>query len=81
MSVVAAQTGWRSMDSAPKDGTDVILYFPAFRHKVLVGRFYSTETFNHGKSTGKHEYWSYGEFIACDLPIPTHWMPIPDAPK
>ena len=63
---------WQPIESAPKDGTIVMIYWPTMSiHQ------YPTCAFNHGDEYG----WElvsnrdYGEVF------PTHWMPLPEPPK
>jgi hypothetical protein len=65
---------WQTMDTAPKDGTMVLLFVPDF-HKVVTAWFC--------KATG---LWPADEPVneggeACNVGLPTHWMPLPGPPK
>lgn len=63
------ETGWRTIDSAPKDGTEIL---------VLAGEkpfYYLTRWYAWG--------WVLYPFVSqVRLPYePTHWMPLPEPPK
>lgn len=63
-------TNWRGIESAPKDGKIVLLYFSDTG--VTIGKWYKP-------GNPKHK-----GFWACayhDKRFPTHWMPLPEAPN
>lgn len=63
--------GWQSIESAPKDGTEVLLWGRCH----LRGSFYGADA-----NVGWFEDAS-NDWRARDLPIkPTHWMPLPEPP-
>lgn len=61
--------GWRPIETAPKDGTHVLAWFPEpEEYEVMIVR-----------------YWADGELWMTVGPVeddvyPTHWMPLPAAP-
>jgi hypothetical protein len=62
--------GWRTMESAPRDGTRVLAFvmgYPAGR--VCVAYF--------GPISGV--WWADG--ASQDECAPTHWMPLPEVPR
>jgi hypothetical protein len=73
---------WKAIETAPKDGTDVLLFFPDYKRKVWLGHYLVRESFSNGKLSYRNESW----FISPTLldsekaPGPTHWMPIPLGP-
>lgn len=74
---------WQPIETAPRDGTDVLLFLPKLQTGVWVGRFVDSEDFQYGKSVRKRQYWSIGvslTFLSGDDAKPTHWMPIPEGP-
>lgn len=75
--------GWQPIDTAPKDGTYILLYYPAWPSTLWIGHYWITETFIHGKSNGRHEKW-YATGMAMSGsksdPEPTHWQPLPEPP-
>lgn len=68
---------WRPIETAPKDGTSVMLYFPTWRQPFQVGRYEIEETFLHGKLTMRSEHWRGGPYaIIGKDPEPSHWAPL-----
>ena len=67
---------WMTIDSAPKDGTRVLVWSPGLE-QVFLAEW--TEIFD---DAGQ---WmpEYAEVPMLDEPEdhPTHWMPLPPAPK
>ena len=57
---------WQPIETAPKDGTDVLLY-----------REYSTDVGSYSYQEGRNTVWACGSFM---LHGPTHWMPLPTPP-
>lgn len=74
---------WQPIETAPKDGTHLLLWYPDYHRKVWVGHYYSTETFEHGKLKRKSEGWHNGADVMSMMREckPTHWMPLPPAPN
>lgn len=63
---------WQPIETAPKDGTGILLYRRyegKFLHLVDVGEWQKE---NEG---GPRWAWRYSTWE------PTHWMPLPDPPK
>lgn len=58
---------WQPIETAPKDGTSVLLWFT--RAEPQIGRFRR----GHGARTRR---WWVGDFWI----EPTHWMPLPPPP-
>lgn len=73
---------WQTIDTAPKDGTQVLLYLPGRSpgHRVITGFYFRSERFLNGKSTHLEEGWSAGH-LRPPKPEPSHWMPIPAEPE
>jgi hypothetical protein len=66
-------TDWRPIDSAPRDGTEVLLYGRTERD----GRFFAPDC-----NVGWWDEENLGGWQARDLPIdPTHWAPLPQPPE
>lgn len=57
---------WRDIDSAPKDGTEVLVTEVVYSPFVA----YWSGTFKRWSAEGSHDYCS-----------PTHWMPLPPPPE
>lgn len=81
---------WQPIESAPKDGREILGY----RHDcgVLIIRWTSPSEFctdaelaDIGMESAEKEDWFCADFIAGqrleDDETPTHWMPLPEAPK
>ena len=73
--------GWQPIDTAPKDST-VLLFRPdaAYWAKVSIGAL-EEDTFAKRPNPyweGLHKLGSVSQYRAWE---PTHWMPLPDAPK
>lgn len=71
---------WRPINTAPKDGTPVLVYSPyevqSEPTNIIVARY---------ERHGPHEWWGYCESLIADAhgqiePEPTHWMPLPKPP-
>lgn len=71
--IAAEVSGWRTIDSAPKDGTPILCYRP--------------DSEEHGFSTQSSIdvlWWDFGWMCAGEIICidpPTHWMPLPGAPR
>jgi gamma-glutamylcyclotransferase (GGCT)/AIG2-like uncharacterized protein YtfP len=66
----AAQT-WQPIESAPKDGTRIIIFGSERHNKVLAHGVVSQSYFSGG-------LWQAGGFTVFE---PTHWVPLPPAPE
>ena len=77
---------WMDIDSAPKDGTEIILKRGC---RVTSGSLHKwSDTESHYDSAGNYignttvdcgESWCSYDGGFCDDEPPTHWMPLPDA--
>ena len=89
----AAMSEWKPIETAPKDGTDVILYGPSpDGDRVTVGHWTQEEECREqvGDCGGEcrcpeydyHEpFWmSWDGGFLPEYPC-THWMPLPEPPK
>lgn len=72
---------WQPIETAPKDGTQVILLIPGWRRGVHIGSFEITELFRHGKRDWRLEKWVLSGYQLGDPPEPTHWIPLPLSPE
>ena len=61
-----AKTAWQPIETAPKDG-ELVLVWDECRNSCAIAHHYDC-----GWLEGFHEYWIFK---------PTHWMPLPSAPK
>lgn len=68
---------WQTIDSAPKDWTDIILYLPDENDGTgsmgVVKGWYSMKD-------GGFDGWMSYEANSGQC-YPTHWMPLPEPPK
>jgi hypothetical protein len=62
-------TDWQPIETAPKDGTHILIY-DAYGECSVVYWF----TYDNGNDCG----WTYDGGDRFD---PSHWMPLPDPPK
>ena len=70
---------WQPIETAPRDGTSLLLWCPHYKRPIRVGTYEIWEDFSHGQSVSKREYWSIGTFDSLEV-LPTHWMPLPEPP-
>lgn len=61
-------TAWRPIETAPRDGTWVLLWWPYWSARPTPGRFYCDE-------------WVSLVALSKDGPGPTHWLPLPPQPE
>jgi hypothetical protein len=74
---------WNPIETAPKDGTVILGYFPGFKKSVRETHWIESETREYGKITRSYAEWYTGAmtgFSSAPEPQPTHWMPIPEPP-
>lgn len=65
---------WQPIETAPKDGTAILAWEKDWECPAVV----SLEEYD------GTEYWEYRESLINDAmgeAFPTHWIPLPDAPK
>jgi hypothetical protein len=75
------QPQWQPIETAPKDGTVILINNPnkygpnkkPYKYQVLMAWYYTRKY-----EQGTIEYWD--TFNNCH-PKPTHWMPLPEPPK
>ena len=71
----ATEPAWRPIETAPKDGSEILLAHPD--GSMVVGWWREDRT--RGKVCGWSDGWSDGDDFA--MTWPTHWMPLPAAPE
>ena len=70
---------WQPIETAPKDGTQVLLWCPDFKNPLKVGEYIESEMYRNGDLVSERKYWSIGSMIFDD-PQPTYWMTLPSPP-
>lgn len=63
---LARRCEWRPIETAPKDGTRILVHVPGFGQEI--------SAWSLRMATGEHEWFG----LARD---PTHWMPLPEPPE
>lgn len=73
--------GWLPIETAPKDGTEVILYAPD--DGVYSGWFDTWDDFMISKKniSGWVTDWNDEFQVANNCIDPTHWQPLPEPPQ
>lgn len=72
---------WLTIESAPKDGTRVLLWDAGGR-QALIGRWSHSQRLDNGRVTYEKAEWSaVGLMLFGDDFKPTHWMLLPLGPK
>jgi hypothetical protein len=73
----AAKELWERIETAPKDGTRILLYQPGDEGGSFIGK---NETGYRFVGCFDKENWYCTEYTAFTK-TPTHWMPLPGAPS
>lgn len=72
---------WKPIESAPKDGTTILLYYPNEENAVTSGWWYE----EYEGDEYKYGYWKVASLpshgCGCENSEPTHWMELPDIPS
>lgn len=66
---------WQGIESAPKDGTKVLLI--DMEDTAILGPTYALAAWEYGKWRDMGDIGAAG----CDPYTPTHWMPLPEPPS
>ena len=73
---LAVESQWKTIETAPKDGSYILLYRPVKDHRqrseVKEGKFHRY---------GMKDTWRVMSGGIWDIDAPTHWMPLPRPPK
>lgn len=75
---------WQPIETAPKDGTDVLVMYMHIDTQIVHNAFWLYDEFDEDpRETG---WWSYehsevSRIKLDDWMTPTHWIPLPPAPK
>jgi hypothetical protein len=71
-------TGWQPIETAPKDGTHILAYWPEIYWAKNVAQ---CETWFGPRFLGPDCCWqSASAYEYGDAVKPTHWMPLPEPP-
>ena len=62
---------WQPIETAPKDGTEILVYGSWYPHGKWKGMTLASWLPN-------EEMWTFDGDLMHDV---THWMPLPEAPK
>jgi hypothetical protein len=68
---------WQPIETAPKDGTTVLLWVRGITHPVVA--FWQV-----GGIISEDGFWLHfllGQFDFVEVKDPTHWMPLPTPPE
>ena len=68
---------WQPIETAPKDGTEVLLFYPEYTQPVKTGRWEHVRHFANGKLKWESRKWT-SDF---DEVTPSYWMPLPPPPE
>lgn len=74
---------WQPIETGPKDGTHVLLYYPDLKYPFHVGHFVDAQTLEYGQITRETRYWHSEVFawgITTQKHNPTHWARLPEPP-
>jgi hypothetical protein len=85
-------TDWQPIETAPKDGTDVLVMYMHIDTQCVFNAFYIDPSLEGwGPIPGQEDYddegwWSYehsevGRIKLEGFMEPTHWMPLPPPPQ
>lgn len=75
---------WLPIETAPKDGTDVIVMYMHIDTQIVHNAFYASEEENWEPED--YGWWSYTNSEVSRTKLegwmtPTHWIPLPKRPK
>lgn len=77
---------WQPIETAPRDGTTVLVYVPGESLFPTAARYDTPERFeaDYGDRDYMEEGWRWSLGYPCDFHEevlqPTHWMPLPPPP-
>jgi hypothetical protein len=77
------ERGWRPIESAPKDGTDVLVMYMHIETQCVFNAFYASPAENWDAED--EGWWSYEHSEVRRIKLegwmtPTHWQPLPTPP-
>lgn len=68
---------WQLIDTAPKDGTRVLLFCPEQERKQCLGYYINYESFSYGVSVDIRQGWVV-EGSSIGSATPSHWQLLTD---
>lgn len=71
---------WQTMETAPKDGTRILVHSNEFYHDSEMAVVYWKELKTYHGIYGNWEVTCFGGHDAESEVEPTHWMPLPEPP-
>lgn len=73
---------WKTIDSAPRDGSRILLYRPTARYgfNVVFGTYDDNRFAKKPRPYWKHDWENIGGVAESRENQPTHWAPIPPPP-
>lgn len=78
MSTLTPEPGWRPIDTAPKDGTPILLWD---ERGAAIGRWNHSVTTVNGEVRSDYAFWKApGRGLLMSDFTPEYWMPLPEAP-
>ena len=63
---------WQAIETAPVDGSPILLFGPLLGG-IVIGHYRVNTLYG--------PTWSYEDGHSCALDVPSHWMPLPAQPK
>jgi hypothetical protein len=77
---------WQTIDTAPKDGSPILVYTPTDGVVVswwFIGAYVGRDGIVDGWYSGTHDDSprAYHDYPMLPSEIPTHWMPLPEPPS
>lgn len=70
--------GWQPIETAPKDGTRVLLYLAAPWSRLELARWY--QPWGNWQTDGDEPDQFRDEYCGIGSQLPTHWQPLPPPP-
>jgi len=75
-------TDWQPIETAPKDGTDIIVMYIDIDTQCVRTAFWLDYEYD----PSQDGWWTYdcsevGGALMTRIYAPTHWMPLPEPPK